>query len=427
MKFKQFLVSKGITEDAFSKMEAGEQAKLHTQFLDTLESEVTKSDYDALKTELETLKTNNVAQETIDTLKSNLDELGLKFIELETKGNSNTAENPFKEMEETLVDKADAIARQKTQGTIANFTIKAVGPVLTTNVTHSGGGSVVAMTQNTGELYAVPSNRLFAESIMDSMTVDLDSIVYIDEVAGEGAAGMTLEGATKSQSDVDYVEKTLNLQNVTHFIKVSTKMLRQPSYIVQAVRNTLLRKLELKKQEQLLSGDNTAPNIKGIKAWASAFSAGSFADSVTLPNLNDLIRVLVAQIAENADDFYPNYVIVSHKRLADMDLKKSVDGIYVLPPFSALDNRTIAGVRVIASNEFTDDEILCGDFTKAHYVANSNIQVSVNLDGNDFTKNLRTILAEQAIGLYVSSNETGAFILVSDVDQALADIAVPVV
>lgn len=391
---------------------------------DTLKNEmVSKSDYDTLKQELETLKSTNVEKAVVADLTQKLTDLALQVTE---EKEAKTTENPFAELEKGLEEKVDAIASQKTSGTIANFTIKAVGPVLTTNVTHSGGGSVVAMTQNTGALYAEATNRLFAESIMNSMMVDLDSIVYIDEVAGEGGAGMTSEGGTKSQSDVDYVEKTLNLQNVTHFIKVSTKMLRQPAYIVQAVRNTLLRKLELKKQSQLLAGDNSAPNIKGIKAWATAFSAGSFADSVSLPNLNDLIRVLVAQIAENADDFYPNYVIVSHKRLADMDLKKSVDGIYVLPPFSALDNRTIAGVRVIASNEFTDDEILCGDFTKAHYVANSNIQVSVNLDGNDFTKNLRTILAEQAIGLYVSSNETGAFILVSDVDQALADIAVPV-
>jgi hypothetical protein len=386
---------------------------------------VSKADYDTLKGELEALKSvQTVDKGTFDALSAKLDELALEVKEAEGQRAKNS--NGLKELEEGLKEQADAILKQKTTGTIANFQIKAVGPILTTNVTHAGGGSVVAMTENTGALYAIPDNRLFAEGIMDSMTVDLDSIVYIDEVAGEGDAGMTAEGNTKSQSDTDYVERTLNLQNVTHFIKVSTKMLRQPAYIVQAVRNTLLRKLELKKQSQLLAGDNTAPNIKGIKEWATAFSAGSFADSVETPNVSDLIRVVVAQISENADDFVPNYVILSHKRLADMDLEKGSDGHYALPPFSTLDNRVVAGVRVIASNEFTNDELLVGDFTKAHYVANSNIQVSVNLDGNDFTKNLRTILAEQAIGLYVSSNETGAFILVDDIDQALTDIAVPV-
>jgi HK97 family phage major capsid protein len=384
---------------------------------------VSKAEYDTLKGELEALKAVNVEKSIVDALSAKLDELALEVKEAEGQRAKNS--NGLAELEKGLAENAEAILKQKTSGTIANFVIKDVAPILTTNVSHSGGGSVVAMTENTGALYATPDNRLFAEGIMDRMTVDLDSIVYIDEVAGEGDAGMTAEGNTKSQSDTDYVERTLNLQNVTHFIKVSTKMLRQPAYIVQAVRNTLLRKLELKKQSQLLAGDGSAPDIKGIKEWATAFTAGGFADSVIEPNVNDLIRVVVAQISENADDFVPNYVILSHKTLADMDLKKASDGHYTLPPFSTLDNRVVAGVRVIASNEFTDDELLVGDFTKAHYVSNSNIQVSVNLDGNDFTKNLRTILAEQAIGLYVSSNETGAFILVDDIAQALADITVP--
>jgi HK97 family phage major capsid protein len=382
---------------------------------------VTKADYDALKTELDTLKTSGVEKSTIDNLKSQLDDLALELKEFENKG--NVSENPFKELEEGIKEKAEAIKNQKSTGTIANFTIKAVGPVLTTNVTASAGGNVVAMTQSTGELYATNDNRLFAEGIMQSMSTDADQVTYIDEVAGEGGAGMTAEGGTKSQSDVDYVERTLVLQNVTHFIKVSTKMLKQPSYIVQAVRNTLLRKLQLKKQSQLLSGTGTAPEIKGIKEWATAYSAGSFAGTVLEPNLNDLIRVIVAQIQNVADDFYPTYAILSHDRLAGMDLKKASDGHYVLPPFSTIDNRIIAGVRVIASNEFTDDELLVGDFTKANYVYRDQIQVSINLDGNDYTKNLRTILAEQEIGLYVSNNEVGAFVLCDDIDAALLALA----
>lgn len=382
---------------------------------------VSKAEYDALKSELDSLKSTNVDKETFKSLESKLEELALEVSEKADKG-VTSEKDTFKELEEGLIEKADAIKNQKSAGTIANFTIKAVGPVLTTNVTSQAGGNVVAMTQSTGELYATNDNRLFAEGIMSGMSTSADQITYIDEVAGEGGAGMTAEGNTKSQSDVDYVERTLVLQNVTHFIKVSTKMLKQPSYIVQAVRNNLLRKLQLKKQSQLLAGTGTAPEIKGIKAWSTAFSAGSFAGAVAEPNLNDVIRVCVSQIQNVADDFYPTHAILSHDRLAGMDLKKASDGHYVLPPFSTIDNRIVAGVRVIASNEFTDDELLVGDFTKANYVYRDNIQVSINLDGNDYTKNLRTILAEQEIGLYVSANETGAFVLVDDIDQAITDL-----
>jgi len=387
---------------------------------------VSKAEYETLKGELEALKAVDAVDKSVtDGLQTKLDDLALELEDFRNKGEKANA-NPFKELEDGLTEKADAIKNQKSTGTIANFTIslKEVAPVLTTNVTHSGGGSVVAMTESTGNLYPTNDNRLFAESIMSSMSTTADQITYIDEVAGEGDAGMTAEGNTKSQSDVDYVERTLVLQNVTHFMKISTKMLKQPAYIVQAVKNNLLRKLQLKKQSQLLAGNNTAPQIKGIKEWATAFSAGTFAGTVLEPNLNDLIRVICAQIQMVADDFYPNYAIVSHDTFALMDLKKASDGHYVLPPFSTLDNRIVAGVRVISSNEFTNEELLVGDFTKANYVYRDQIQVSVNLDGNDFTKNLRTILAEQEIGLYVSSNEAGAFILVDDIAQALEDITI---
>lgn len=401
-------------------MELNDLIKGFEAKIDALKTEsVSKNDLENLKSEMETIKSQMTNAETINGLTAKMDELALQIAEKSTVETNS----PFAELEQVLIEKGDAIKNQKTQGNIANVTIKAVGPVLTTNVTAGAGGNVVAMTQSTGELYATADNRLFAESIMNSMRVDLDTITYIDEVNGEGGAGMTSEGGTKSQGDVDYVERTVALQNVTHFIKVSTKMLRQPSYIVDAVRSKLLRKLQLKKQEQLLSGDGTAPDITGIKGWATTYDGTDFNGSVIEPNLNDLIRVCVALISKEGDDFVPNYVIVSHKRMADMDLKKATDGHYVLPPFSSLDNRVVAGVRVIASNEFTDAELLVGDFTKANYVYNSDIQLSINLDGNDFTKNLRTILAEQAIALYVSNNETGAFVLVDDIDQALTDLA----
>jgi HK97 family phage major capsid protein len=394
-----------------------EIAKGVNEKIESLKTEmVSKADYEALKSDLDAIK----GKTDVAELTEKLDQLALR-VEEEKSTTANL--DTFAELEKGFAEKADEIKNQKSRGTIANFTIKAASdPILTTSVTSQAGGNVVAMTQSTGNLYATPDNRLFAESIMSGMSTSADQITYIDEVVGEGGAGMTAEGTSKSQSNTDYVERTLVLQNVTHFIKVSTKMLKQPNYIVQAVKNTLLRKLQLKKQEQLLSGNGTAPQIKGIKEWATAYVGTPYAGSVVDANLNDLIRVCVGLIQAEADDFYPNYVVVSHKRLADMDLKKASDGHYVLPPFSAMDNRTIAGVRVISSNEFTDAELLIGDFTKANYVYRDTIQVSVNLDGNDFTKNLRTILAEQEIGLYVSANEQGAFILVDDIDTAIADL-----
>lgn len=391
-----------------------------TEQLDAYKSEMRTHEKSELSNELkaELSKAQETLKEFLATEVSN---------QLLEKTTNEAPKDAFKLLEKEIAEKVDAIKTQKGTGTYETFTLKAVGGLTVSgNMSNEvADANVVALTQSTGRLYATPENNLFAESIVNSESVSSDFITWIDEVDKEGNAGMTAEGAKKSQSDFTYVERNLALENVTHFIKVSTKMLSQPAYIVQAVRNRLLRKLALKKQQQILSGTGTAPEIKGIKEYATAFVAGSFATSVADANLSDLIRVLVAQIAQNADDFMPNYVIMSHKRLADMDLDKASDGHYILPPFATLDNRIVAGVRVIASNEFTDDELLVGDFSKANYVTKNQIGISIGLDGDDFTKNMRTLLVEQMIGLYVSSNETGAFILVDDIDAAILAITAP--
>jgi hypothetical protein len=423
--FKKFLETKGHTPEAFKALDAEKQAELQNEYLGTLETQIkalegTATDVATLKTQLEDLKKADKTEE----LTTKLNDLAGQIQTMKDNAGSTPAKNTFVDFEKEYKENLSNIQNQKSTGTIMSFQIKAVDPILTSNVSAEAGGNVVAMSQSLGFVVPTVDNRLFAEGIMNSVPVELDTLTWIDEVNKEGDAGMTAEGNTKSQSDVTYVERTVNLENVTHFIKVSTKMLSQPSYIVNAVRNRLLRKLQLKKQQQLLSGDGTAPEITGIKEWATAFAAGDYAGSVIEANVNDLIRVIVAQIAENGEDFMPNYAIVSHKTLADMDLKKASDGHYVLPPFSTLDNRTVAGVRVIASNEFTNDELLVGDFSKANYAYKNSVQVSINLDGNDFTKNMRTILAEQPIALFVSSNETGAFILVGDIAEAITAITV---
>lgn len=415
MKFKKFLLEKGYTMETFATLEATKQAELHTEFLDTLES-VSKADFDALKEEMKGVSKS----ETVNGLTEKLEELALEVKSLEQKGTSNGSQ--WVEFESFVKEKGEELAKMKTQGSVGSFTLKAVEPVISTNVSTDAGGNVGAMTQSLGIVKPTADNQFFIESVLSGQRAGADALTWIDEVAKEGDAGMTAEGGTKSQSDVEYVEKTVVLENVTHFIKVSTKMLRQPSFIVDAIKNRLLRRLQLKKQSQLISGNGTAPQIKGIKDWATAFSAGTFAGTVIDANIADLIRVIVAQISTAVETSTPNIALVSHATLAKLDLKKGDDGHYALPPFSTLDGRTISGVRVVSSNEITDAELLVMDSRVVNYFYGDTVNVSMNLDGNDFTKNMRTILAEQTIALFVSSNETGAIVLVDDLDQALTDI-----
>ena len=68
------------------------------------------------------------------------------------------------------------------------------------------------------------------------------------------------------------------------------------------------------------------------------------------------------------------------------------------------------GTPILENNDITIGSYLIGDFSKATIVQKSGITVEVGLDGSDFTKNMRTILAEWRGQLFVQNNDTTAFV-----------------
>jgi hypothetical protein len=53
---------------------------------------------------------------------------------------------------------------------------------------------------------------------------------------------------------------------------------------------------------------------------------------------------------------------------------------------------------------------LIGDLSKALIAEKGGIMVDVGLDGNDFTKNMRTIIAEWRGEVIIENNDTTAFV-----------------
>ncbi len=77
-----------------------------------------------------------------------------------------------------------------------------------------------------------------------------------------------------------------------------------------------------------------------------------------------------------------------------MDLPKSSDGIYLLPPFLGPDRRTVAGCRVVEAGVVTQGEILVGDMTKDALFIKRGIEIKIwDQDSTDPELDLKTITA----------------------------------
>lgn len=287
-----------------------------------------------------------------------------------------------------------------------NFTMKAAGTMqISTNYT-----GTIGLTNWDSEFARIQRRQPFMRELVRIITTDNMYIAWAEQKnADPGVAGTVAEGATKPQTDFDIVEATAKVEKIAVWIKVSKEALADIKFL-QGEINTELRELvALKLDEQILSGDDVSPNLKGILTVAPTFAAVStLALLVATPNRFDVLMAAVAQIS--AANFTADAVVINPADYYAMQLTKDANGMYLMPPFSSADGMTVAGLRVVANNGVAVGTFLVGDFKKATLAIREDVNIQIGYVNDDFIKNLVTILAEMRAVLFVKSNWVNAFV-----------------
>ena len=338
----------------------------------------------------------------VKTLKANIEELALKVLDLETKGVQN---NVPESLGTLLTEKADELKAMKDKsGASVKITFKAVGTMaLSTNTT----GQIPQAEREAGITRIVRRNPFILE------LVNVGSIMsnvweWVEQKNAEGGAAMTAEAAAKSQADFDLVVASANVKKVTAYIKITKEMLDDVPLMRSEIDQELTELINLKIDEQLLSGSGSGANLTGIITNATAWAAGAFALSIPTPTKWDVLRTAINQVRVNL--FEPTYIVVHPTDVTGMELSKDSTGQYIMPPFAAVDGTIISGIRVVANTGVTIDKFLVGDFQKAGVRFKEGLTINVGYENDDFTKNLVTILAEARLVQRVKSNHYGAFV-----------------
>jgi len=405
--FSDFLASKSIEQSKFDTMTAEEKAGLYNEYntelksyIETLEKNVNdKASKDELQSAVSEL--NKTRLEQMETLNKALEEMGLAIkAGSEQKGSGN----PTMGLREMLKENKDRISALKNGKDGFDFEIKAVGTMLeSTNV--SGGN--VPVEQRIAGLNTTASRRIRLMDLVSRGSATSNIISWVYQSGKEGSAGGTLEGALKNQIDFNLVVASQNVVKRTAFIKVSTEMLEDIDFIETEINNELLRELNKDIELTAYSGNNTAPAMNGVHTTATAFSAGVFAGAVDNANFVDVIEVALNQIDIAEQD--PATAILMHPSdVTALRLIKltATDKRYLFENGVA----TINGVPIVKTTLVTQGTYLVGAFNLATLYDKGSIRIEMGLDGDDFTKNLRTIIAEYRGAMVVKNNDRTAFV-----------------
>lgn len=262
--------------------------------------------------------------------------------------------------------------------------------VLKTLMTTSAGYAPSNPRTATVVSYAQREPRL--TDIIPTDPTALSSIKYMEEttaLAGTNAQVAISEGSAKFENTLAFTERTVPVEKVGTFLKVTTEQLDDVPGIRGIIDNRLLEFLRLKEEDLLLTGNGTPPEISGYLDHSintQARGVDTNADAV-------FKAIQVCRVTGFAE---PDAIVMHPDNFTPIVLYKSTTGEYAFSPLSLDGGVTrLWGKLLVLSTAITSGTALVGAFRLySHISRKMGMTIAIGLDGNDFKENKRTLLAE---------------------------------
>ena len=276
-------------------------------------------------------------------------------------------------------------------------------------VANSYDGSI-ALTELDTQVDRIARERVYLRNIVNAGSTTARIITFIQQTQASVAA-MIAEGSAPDQSEIKYEEANADVKEVSSFIKVSKKMLDDLSFLASEINNDLMLTLNDKLENQLVNGDGTGNNLKGLLEYCQAFDPTGFVNAITLPNLTDVLRVAAAQIA--GKHYNPTHIILNPVDAALIQLTKTTTGEYTYPVFLTnpmTGQQVLNDLIVVQTTQIAKGTFIVGDMTKSNWRNRQDITIEFGYENDDFTKGLLTVRAVARAAHYVKNQSAYAFV-----------------
>jgi len=392
--------------------------KLDGMFTEKMTNVPTNDDVKALKEELEALKgleaKNQDIEKSIAKFEGRIEAMSEKAVEPKLEKLSLG-----KAIAKTYTDNIERIKDAVEKGTKISLSVKD-----TTIADYTGD---YALTDFDSEVDRTVRNRYGILENVNTGATDSKFVTYVQQTADSNGTWVG-EGVAKSEGEPTWSEISEEVKKLATYVKVSKEMLEDLSFIRGEINNDLMTGVRESIENALLNGAG-GTSINGLldaSMGLPTFGAGVFANAIQDANISDLLRCVKAQI--EAVNFTPTHVVLNPQDIATIQLTKGSDSTYTYPMYlptqSGDGEMIIAGMRVISSTYMTAGNYLVGDLSKVNVKFRNNINMSVGLDADDFTRNMITILAEARLVSYVKNNQKPAFVY-GDISTDIALILAP--
>jgi hypothetical protein len=413
------LATKEMTEGAFLELSPEEQAKMSNE-INANNAEYHKQQEEANASVEELTKiTKEIAEETqkqVVLVIKTMNTLASKIAKQGTIEDGKPAT-----IKSVVSEKFEAIKGLKLFSPGSDQEVEIKASVSTASVIDNQGAYDVA---GVGQLATrtLAMESLFATTTVTGPNVNKTIRYYDwDEATIVRAADMVAECAQFPESTASWKRHSLDIQKVGDTLPVCEEFFEDESMFAGELEFFLRTNVALKVDDQLINGDGTGNNLKGLIASATTYVAA--ASGIPSPTIYDLIvKVKAAITATGGSKYMPNFVLMNNEDICAMDLSKDGNNNYIMPPFVSRDGETVKGLRVIEDNAIPANQLVVGDANYGRIYAAAGLTMSRGTIDKQFVEDAMTLKVRRRLALLIREADKTGFYHVADIDAALVTI-----
>jgi HK97 family phage major capsid protein len=230
------------------------------------------------------------------------------------------------------------------------------------------------------------------------------AVEYMEESTFTNAAAEVAEGGPFPEAALAFTQQSSPVRKVAVWLPVTDEQLEDVPQIQGYINNRLPFMIRQRLDAQIISGNGTAPNLRGIQAVVGIQTQAKGTDPTPDAIYKAIVKVeTVGQATANLVAMHPN-------DWQDIRLLRTADGLYIWGNPSDSGPERIWGLRVVRAQALTENTALVGDFQNFCQLAvrrGIDVQVS-NSHDTYFVNGKQAIRADMRVALVVFRPEAFA-------------------
>jgi len=192
--------------------------------------------------------------------------------------------------------------------------------------------------------------------LIPQTTTTQAAVKYMEETTFTNAAAETAEGGTYPESALAFTEKISPVQKIPTFIPLTDEQLEDVPRMRGIVENRLAFMIRQRLDLQIVSGNGTAPNLRGILNVAGIQTQARATDPGP-----DAIYKAIVKVA-TIGQAMANAVLMNPIDWQNIRLLRTADGIYIWGNPADAGPERVWGLRVAQAQAATAGTAVVGDF-----------------------------------------------------------------